>query len=113
MLLSEADVEVLKRAGHDRSKFARFDRDGFVRLRNHRGFCVFYEIEKCRCGIYDIRPLGCRIYPVIYSEREGVLVDDLCPMKETVVKKELREKGESVIALLRRIDRETCSRRKS
>jgi hypothetical protein len=35
MMLSNADVERLDRMGYDREKFARYDRHGFVRLRNH------------------------------------------------------------------------------
>jgi len=41
MLLSNADVERLERMGYNRLKFVRFDKHGFVRLRNRRGFCVF------------------------------------------------------------------------
>jgi Fe-S-cluster containining protein len=111
MLLSSADVERLERAGYDRQKFVRFDKHGYVRLKNRRGFCVFYNVEKCRCKIYKHRPLGCRIYPVIYSEQEGIVVDDLCPMKSTISESELKRKGKKVMELIQRIDREAISHR--
>ena len=111
MMLSDADVERLERVGFSRQKFVRYDRHGFVRLKNCRGFCLFYDVEKCRCKIYEHRPFGCRIYPVIYSEQEGIVVDDLCPMKNTVSKIELERKGKKVIELLQRIDNEAISHR--
>jgi Fe-S-cluster containining protein len=110
MLLSNADVERLEKAGYDRPKFIRYDKHGFARLRNRHGFCVFYDVVKCRCTIYEHRPLGCRIYPIIYSEQEGIVVDGLCPMKNTVSEIELKGKGKRVIELLQRMDNEATSR---
>jgi hypothetical protein len=111
MMLSDADVERLERMDYNRLEFARYDRHSFVRLRNRRGFCVFYDVEKCRCRIYRHRPLGCRIYPVIYGEQEGIVLDDLCPMKNTVSKMELKRKGKRLMELLQRIDTEATFNR--
>jgi hypothetical protein len=111
MMLSDADIKRLERAGYNRQKFVSYDKHGFARLKNRRGFCVFYDVEKCRCKIYEHRPSGCRIYPVIYSEKEGIVVDDLCPMKNTVSETELKRKGKKVIELLQRIDNEATSHR--
>jgi hypothetical protein len=113
MLLSKTDIERLERLGHDRQTFVRYDRHGFARLRNRRGFCVFYDGEKCRCQIYKHRPLGCRIYPIIYSEQDGIVVDDLCPMQDTVSKIELKREGKRLTALLQQIDNEAQARKKS
>ena len=107
MLLSRADIRRLERAGYDREKFVRFNRQGFAQLRNSRGHCVFYQTEKHRCRVYRHRPLGCLIYPVIYSEEEGVIVDDLCPLAKTVSWKEVMSKAEKLRSLLQRIDSET------
>ncbi len=112
MLLSNTDIERLERLGHNRQTFVRYDGHGFARLRNRRGFCVFYDGEKCRCQVYGYRPLGCRIYPVIYSEQEGIVVDDLCPMQDTISKIELKREGKRLMALLQRIDYEAQARRK-
>jgi hypothetical protein len=92
MMLTSADVKRLERAGLDRKKFTCHDKNGFVRLKNHHGFCVFYNVEKHRCKIYKHRPSGCRVYPVIYSEQEGIITDDLCPMKNTIPESELKRK---------------------
>lgn len=111
MMLSHADVERLERLGYDRKKFVRHDRNGFAKLKNCHRFCIFYDYEKQRCKIYRHRPSGCRIYPVIHSEEEGIVVDDLCPMKHTVSRTELERKGKKVIELLHRIDNETTSQK--
>jgi hypothetical protein len=111
MMLSNVDIKRLVGMGYDRQKFVRQDRHGFIRLRNRRGFCVFYDVERGRCGIYKHRPLGCRVYPVIYSEQEGIVVDDLCPMKSTVSKIELDGEGKKLMKLLERIDAEVSCRR--
>jgi len=110
MMLSNADVKRLEKVGYTRQTFMRYDKQGFARLRNSHGFCVFYDMVKCRCLIYEHRPLGCRIYPVIYSEQEGIVVDGLCPMKSTVSEMELKRKGKKVVELLQRMDHEATSR---
>jgi len=44
------------------------------------GACVFlkYEEKLPRCSIYDIRPIACRLYPLIPSGTR-LRVDPLCP----------------------------------
>lgn len=113
MLLSEADVKRLEKIGYVRREFARWNNRGYAQLRNARGHCVFYDPKKPQCKAYDARPLGCRLYPVIYSEEEGVVVDDLCPMKSTVTNAEIARKGRKVIRLLKTIDREAKKHRLS
>jgi hypothetical protein len=114
MMLSNADVKRLEGMGYERQKFARQDQHGFVRLRNHHGFCVFFDVERGCCRIYEQRPLGCRVYPVIHSEREGIVVDVLCPMISTISKIELEKEGKRLMNLLHRIDGEaTCNRNKA
>ena len=110
MLLCEDDIKRLEKAGYAKDKFARFDKQGYAKLRNTRGRCFFYNAESHRCNAYELRPLGCCIYPVIYSEEDAIVVDDLCPERHTVSDKEMVEKGKKVMRLLARIDLEAQSR---
>ena len=111
MLLCEADVALLGKKGCARNDFVRVNRQGFVNLKNKRGRCFFYDVDKKRCRAYKSRPLGCRIYPVVYSEDDArVLVDDLCPMRNTVSDIEIERKGKKLVKLLRRIDKEAAQR---
>jgi len=113
MLLSKADINRLEKAGYDKSRFVRFDKKGYAKLRNRQGYCFFYDVEKQRCKAYQHRPLGCRLYPVIYSEEDGVIVDYLCPEKDSVSTSELERKGREVIKLLKRIDSEAEKRKQN
>jgi len=109
MMLSNVDIERLEKEGYSRQKFMRSDKYGFSRLKNRGGYCIFFNVEKRRCKVYKYRPLGCRIYPVIYNEQEGIVTDDLCPMRKTISQKELKRKGKKLIELLQRIDEEATS----
>jgi len=112
MLLSEEDVRLLVKAGYSSARFVRYDKHGYAMLRNRGGHCVFYDVERRRCETYKSRPLGCHVYPVVYSEENVAVVDELCPMGRTVSKMELRKKSEKVGELLRRIDLEAASRKR-
>jgi Fe-S-cluster containining protein len=112
MMLCEEDIQRLEKAGYCPEKFARYDTQGYAKLRNRKGYCFFYDAEKRRCRVYKVRPLGCRIYPVIYSEEEGVIVDGLCPERRSVLKREVEAKGRKVMDLLKKIDFEAERRRK-
>jgi Fe-S-cluster containining protein len=110
MLLSTADIERLERKGYARESFARYDSKGYVTLRNYRGYCVFYDIEKRQCKVHADRPLGCRIYPVIYDEAKGIVVDSICHAQSIVTEKQKAKRGRKVLKLLKKIDSEAKKR---
>ena len=110
MLLSSEDVRRLVKLGYPVNSFA-ICRDGYLFLRNIDGHCVFFDPERQICKIYSARPSGCRIYPVIYDEDEGIKTDKICISRETVKEKELKNKGKQVIRLLEKIDAEAENRK--
>ncbi|MBN1390325.1 MAG: YkgJ family cysteine cluster protein [Candidatus Thermoplasmatota archaeon] len=74
MPLTREDVERLLASG--RSEF--YDEDT-RQLRNIDGRCVFLSPEGS-CTVYDIRPRGCRSFPLIMSVPSmEPLFDDECP----------------------------------
>ncbi len=111
MLLSAEDIERLERIGYERGFFAQCDPQGYFTLRNRRGNCFFYDDAKHVCKVRSSRPLGCRIYPVIYDEDNGIVVDSICPAKDTVTEEQKARKGKKVMELLARIDAEAEKRR--
>jgi Fe-S-cluster containining protein len=111
MLLANADIERLERKGYSKRFFARFDREGYAALRNQEGHCVFYDAAKQRCKVYADRPLGCHIYPVMYDEEKGIVVDSICHAQDTVSEKQKAKRGKKVLKLLERIDAEAEKRR--
>ena len=57
--------------------------DGLFQLRNVNGNCVFFDPTTGLCKIYDVRPEGCRFYPLIYDIDEKLCVlDQDCPKPE-------------------------------
>jgi len=111
MLLSAEDIERLEGKGYRKKFFVRFDEEGYAKLRNLRGTCVFYDADYCRCKIYRFRPLGCRLYPIIHDEKKGIVVDEVCRAKGRLNEKLKAQKGVKVLKLLERIDAESKSRR--
>jgi Fe-S-cluster containining protein len=110
MLLSNRDIRRLKERGYIKNNFVIYDKQGYAQLKNRDGFCVFYDRQNQQCSVYADRPAGCRIYPVIFDEEKGVILDDLCQSRATITEKEKDVKGKCVIRLLSRIDREALKR---
>jgi len=110
MLLSKEDIKRIEQKGFHKKYFLKIDKNGYAQLKNRNGYCVFYNVEKCQCNIYQDKPLGCNVYPVILDEDIGVVFDDICPEKATITSKEKEEKGKAVINLLKIIDAEAKNR---
>jgi uncharacterized protein len=110
MLLSTEDIARLEGQGFGRDFFGRFDKEGYALLRNRQGCCVFYNVVERRCDVYVFRPSGCRVYPVIYDEDHGVVVDSICHAQGTITELEKARKGKRVLKLLERIDAEASGR---
>ena len=105
MELSSNDIKRLEEAGYRREEFAVI-KDGVTRLRNVDGQCYFYSLVDKKCRVYGKRPLGCYLYPVVYLVNEGAMVDESCPMGQTISEQELRTKGKILDNLLKKMDNE-------
>lgn len=110
MLLSNQDIKRLTEKGYPKEHFVQTDEDGYAQLRNIHGHCIFYDMAKRRCIVYEDRPEGCQIYPVIFDEERGIILDGECNATETITDEEKQEKGKKVVALLERIDKQARSR---
>ena len=97
MLLSSNDIDRIKKNNPIHLKtvnFARKTEEGFNQLVNVKGYCVFFDSATKLCTIYDVRPQGCRFYPLIYdSDKKHCIFDEECPKpkvlypdKEIIVK---------------------------
>jgi uncharacterized protein len=107
MMLSQKDIARLKKMGFEQDFFVRMDRQGYALLKNRDGYCVFYNLDKRRCDIYPNRPVGCRVYPVIFDEDKGeVIFDDICKSSSSITLREKELKGKKVVKLLEKIDAE-------
>jgi len=78
-------------------------KNGYRHLKNLSGRCVFHNGK--RCTIYNDRPEGCRMYPVVFHERMGeAVLDSYCPHHE---KFQLTQgRSQDAIKLVRELDAE-------
>jgi hypothetical protein len=113
MSLSETDIQLLEKTRYQRKEFVHANKNGYIQLRNKKGYCVFYNTEKHVCTVYRQRPTGCRLYPVIYGEGEGVVIDNICPTRHTVTEAEIKRKTGTLMKLLQQIDNEATKRQMS
>ena len=110
MLLAEKDITRLVKKGFKTDFFVKCDKQGYCQLKNRDGYCVFYDLENRKCSVYFDRPSGCRVYPVIFDEDKGLVLDDICPETGTIGDEEKNLKGKKVMKLLDIIDDEAAKR---
>jgi len=111
MELSEEDVERLERIGYSGEEFSLVGEEGIPLLRNVGKWCYFYYSSNRLCRVYTNRPIGCRLYPIVYSIDELVTVDPLCPMALTMCQDELIAKGSELIKFVKKLENEAVARR--
>ncbi len=102
MPLTEEDIKCIESLGYQRKDFA-IEIDGIYRLRNVNGKCYFLSANR-ECKIYDHRPTGCRIYPVVLDlEKNRVVVDELCPKRDEVKTRDMKEAEPVLRELIKKI----------
>jgi hypothetical protein len=106
MELSEQDIGRLERLGYSSDEFSISSASSSWQLKNIDGHCFFYDPSSRSCRVYPRRPIGCRIYPVVYIVGEGIGVDDLCPMSSSVSGFDLKQKGRVLLDHLQQMDLE-------
>lgn len=79
MVLTTNDIQTIEKLGYETDFFVS-ERNGWLQLKNKKGRCVFHNGTVCT--IYDQRPEGCALYPVVYDTDDGwVILDSECPQK--------------------------------
>ena len=83
MLLSKKDINlILQRRSiyFKKIDFVIKNEDDNYQLKNKNGHCVFLDLPLKLCKIYEIRPQGCRFYPMIYdANKKKCIIDKDCP----------------------------------
>ena len=86
MILSKKDIENIINSPQNNLKevdFVEKSIEGFFQLRNVNGCCFFFDNTTNLCKIYEVRPQGCRFYPLIYdSDKNSCVFDQDCPSPE-------------------------------
>ena len=79
MPLSKKDINRIENLGYTSDFFINIH-DGWFQLKNRDGHCVFHNGMKCL--IYENRPEGCQLYPIIFNkENNCAILDEDCPYR--------------------------------
>ena len=86
MLLSARDIARIMKKGRKNLRpndFVRKTDDRLFQLKNVNGHCVFFDHNTQLCKIYEIRPQGCRFYPLTFDLKVKMcILDEDCPRPE-------------------------------
>jgi hypothetical protein len=89
MVLTKKDIELIKKHGYDDAFFV-CEHDGWFLLKNSEGRCVFHN--GTQCCIYEFRPEGCSLYPVVFDKDTNTMIlDSECPQKNLFPRSKQKE----------------------
>lgn len=81
MTLTNEDVSRIEGLGY--KNFYDYQ-EGYLILKNKNGHCIF--LKRDLCSIYNSRPAGCRLYPLIMDLDTGeAILHDFCPYTDEFV----------------------------
>jgi len=84
MPLTKHDIVRIRSLGYQQQYFVVYY-DDIPHLKNVNGHCVFLDSITKACKIYDYRPLGCRLYPLVYDiTSKSIIIDPECPQREHI-----------------------------
>jgi len=108
MILTSQDIETIKKVGYP-VKFFVSEQNGWLQLKNDKGRCVFHN--GTFCVIYDHRPKGCVLYPVVYdNDHRCAILDRDCPQKHCFTLSDT--KSEQLATLISLLEDERTERKK-
>ncbi|MCS7185299.1 MAG: YkgJ family cysteine cluster protein, partial [bacterium] len=111
MQLTNEDIRRIEQLGFKKDQFIEFDKNGFAKLKNKSGYCIFYDIIKKECKIYENRPIGCTLYPIMYDPiKNDITIDYSCPSANTVTEEELESKQVTLMKTIKQIYKEARKR---
>lgn len=103
MVLTPSDIERIKEHGFKKEDFVEIV-DGFFKLKNVEGHCVF--LREGRCAIYGYRPIGCSLYPIVIEVDTGdITLDYECPLAATTTLEELNKARRFIQLILKELAR--------
>ncbi|RLE67346.1 MAG: YkgJ family cysteine cluster protein [Thermoprotei archaeon] len=103
MILTPSDIRRISSKGYNVDEYSYYD-GRFYRLKNIDNHCYFYDIENGLCKIYGYRPIGCRLYPLIYTLGKGITVDKDCPQADKIGKKDIERNRKVFERILRELN---------
>jgi len=108
MVLTTRDIQTIQKVGYE-TRFFVSKRNGWLQLKNDKGRCVFHN--GTICTIYDNRPEGCVLYPIVYDKDHRVaILDDECPQRHCFCLS--HDKTQQLYTLIFLLEKERLERKK-
>jgi Fe-S-cluster containining protein len=108
MILTKKDIETIQQLGYALDFFV-LEENSWLQLKNNQGRCVFHNGTVCT--IYDKRPKGCQLYPIVYDkDHQKAILDSDCPEQHCF--KLAKEKSIELHRLIRVLEKERAKRKK-
>jgi len=108
MVLTTHDIQIIEKLGYE-ARFFVSERNGWLQLKNNNGRCVFHNERVCT--IYDHRPEGCVLYPVVYDmDHRMAILDSDCPQRHCFLLSDT--KSEQLYHLISILEKEQVRRKK-
>jgi uncharacterized protein len=108
MVLTTKDIYTIKKLGYE-ERFFVSEKNNWLELKNKNERCVFHD--GTQCTIYDNRPEGCSLYPVVFNiDRHQAVLDSDCPQQQCFPI--TKEKTRRLNTLVRTLERERAERKK-
>jgi len=111
MILTSHDIEIIEKLGYEFHFFVT-EHTGWLQLKNYKGRCVFHN--GIQCDIYDHRPEGCVLYPIVYDkDNRYAILDNECPQKHCFPLSKTKEQQIKTLVLLLEKERKDRKKRKN
>ena len=108
MVLTSYDIETIEKLGYE-VKFFVSERNRWLQLKNKKGRCVFHN--GTICTIYDHRPEGCVLYPIVYDkDHRSAILDSDCPQRHCFLLSNTKSK--QLYTLISILEKERVGRKK-
>jgi Fe-S-cluster containining protein len=109
MILTYQDIETIKKLGYTAGFFVS-EKNNWLQLKNNNGRCVFHN--GTICTIYDQRPQGCILYPVVFEkDHQETILDSDCPQRHCFPI--TNEKSQQLNTLIKQLEKEREERKKN
>jgi uncharacterized protein len=108
MILTSKDIETIKKLGYTDGFFVS-EKNRWLQLKNNKGRCVFHN--GTLCTIYDDRPEGCVLYPIVFDkDHHKAILDSDCPQKHCFPL--TKDKSQQLNKLIQVLEKERTERKK-
>ena len=96
---TKEELDLILESGYE-NYFTKLSPDLFHTIVTEDKSCPY--LKDAECSIYEVRPLGCRLFPIIEVPRQGICLVH-CPLTEFLTKSSIQDSLKLILSRPRRI----------